>query len=886
MTGGVYPVTAYDSGTVNVTVGSYTASVSYGQTSTSASVASALAANFNAAGGSPVNATANSNTIAFSDRATGSNAYAYSSSTTHSSTFASASFSVTPASGTLNSTDHETAPSLATPWTTTYAYDALDRLRTVNQGVQTRTYVYDDAGRLTSVTTPESGKTDYTYYAHGGVYQRTDARGIVTTYSYDALNRPTTTTYNDNGTPSVTLAYDAGGAAAHALGQLTSMIDGSGSETLTYDNLGRLFSRVKVISGNSYTVGYGYDDMGDLTSLTYPSGRVVTQSYDRIGRMTTIASAGTNYLSGATYNAAGKTLGFTYGNGITAAFTYNDHQQLETLKYSNALTDIFKLTYGYGANNNSQIASITDNVNGNVRSMAYTYDQVGRLKSAQTVDLTSANTWKLEWTYDRYGNRLTQTQTGGTASTPQPQVTVNPANNHIFFNPPPAPEPYDAAGNMTSDGIHTYTYDAENRIKSLDGGGTYAYDGNNIRVQYGNTMYVFSGSKVIAEYTSSGLQKEYVYAGGQLLLSLDVSGTLVYAHMDHLSTRVELDGSQSTVRSFGHFPFGEVWYETGTVNKSKFTTYERDVEVDYAMMRYYHPRLGRFMTSDPISGSTADPQSLNSFSYVMGDPIKLTDALGLCPKPSIPGHCSGIMYPTTWNPNADRKDPSCGINIFCIGGPFHGNPNCVGAECVRTGMAQVSGSSAYADNVGIGGWGYVNGWVCVTTHDSATNTSGGGCTWERIPTPTQGAYNLYSYEARAAGETPLDRLGWLTFQGSRKAWNTAAHGLPAVCGPFGGFFYFHVYGPVNGIVEWDSQDGWSAGGLGEIGPFGGTATAAKNGIHKEGLIFAGPEEGLGAFSTISRTPQVGPYYGFKIPKTNIAAGVGAYVTVKSVADCN
>jgi hypothetical protein len=51
-----------------------------------------------------------------------------------------------------------------------------------------------------------------------------------------------------------------------------------------------------------------------------------------------------------------------------------------------------------------------------------------------------------------------------------------------------------------------------------------------------------------------------------------------YHHPDHLSTRVSTDSTGTVARTFGHYPFGEVWYETGTASKWKFTSYERDSE--------------------------------------------------------------------------------------------------------------------------------------------------------------------------------------------------------------------------------------------------------------------------------------------------------------------
>ena len=63
---------------------------------------------------------------------------------------------------------------------------------------------------------------------------------------------------------------------------------------------------------------------------------------------------------------------------------------------------------------------------------------------------------------------------------------------------------YDASGNMTNDGLNTYTYDAESRIKTMNGSGaTYSYDGAGLRVKKVasgvTTRYIYSGTRVIAE---------------------------------------------------------------------------------------------------------------------------------------------------------------------------------------------------------------------------------------------------------------------------------------------------------------------------------------------------------------------------------------------------
>jgi RHS repeat-associated protein len=358
-----------------------------------------------------------------------------------------------------------------------------------------------------------------------------------------------------------------------------------------------------------------------------------------VGRMTQLGVAGTHldsttsYLTGMNYNSAQLPTGFTYGNGVQASFAYNDHLELSSLSYVSGSNTLLNLTYNYGdanGNNNGQIQGITDS-RGAAFSTTYTYDPFGRLSQAQTNDLTSANTWRLAWGYDRYGNRLSQTLTGGTAAVGQPQLTVDPGTNHISTTG----FTYDANGNAIHDPNGVYTFDASNRMtQSVVGSVTtsYAYDGNNLRVVKGaNTAYIFSGSKVIAEYASGSLTKEYIYSGSKLVAT--VAGSAVtYHHADHLSNRVETDPGGNTARTFGQLPFGESWYETGTADKWKLTSYERDtVEsgLDYAMMRYYGSVYGRFTTTDPLPGNARNPQSLNHYAYVVNDPVNAVDPYGL-----------------------------------------------------------------------------------------------------------------------------------------------------------------------------------------------------------------------------------------------------------------
>lgn len=533
--------------------------------------------------------------------------------------------------------------------------------------MQSRTYTYDGLGRVTSVMTPEAGIVYffYTTAADGlcsgnpaNVCRKTDARGITTTFSYDTMNRLTGKTYSDGTTSAVTYKYDQGGAAAFALGRLTQTIDSSNSEAYTYDAAGRITQVQKTIAGTPYTTSYQYNVAGQVVQISYPSGRIVQQGFDAVGRLCVVASqisgcvaSSTPYATNYSYDAAGNTTGFSYGNNVIATFGYSpDRLQLSSISYAKGSQTLFNLNYIYRqdptncptgpSGNNGQVQCIKDLVEYG-RTLNYTYDALGRLKTAVTDGSAGYPQWGLQWNYDRYGNRLNQTQTAG-----------GPPQNILSFAYPggaqwnrPDGYSFDPAGNMLYDGDNTLAYDAENRMISnsnqYSGTHVYAYDSRRVRVRKctpdcttpaSSTTYVFTGDRLIAEYDSGAPagspSREYIYADGNLLATI-TGGTTVFHH-DHLSVRLNTDSNGNKIGEQGHYPYGEAWYVSGTTTKFLFTSYERDGESanDYAMARFYISRFGRFSSVDPVLGRPNDPQSWNRYAYARNDPINITDPTG------------------------------------------------------------------------------------------------------------------------------------------------------------------------------------------------------------------------------------------------------------------
>jgi len=98
------------------------------------------------------------------------------------------------------------------------------------------------------------------------------------------------------------------------------------------------------------------------------------------------------------------------------------------------------------------------------------------------------------------------------------------------------------------------------------------------------------------------------------------------------------DGEKTEERI--NYPWGgELQFVNNDSNHHKFTGKERDTEtgLDYFGARYYGNSLGRFLTPDwsqvivPIPyADSADPQSLNQYSYVRNIPTSRADPTGHC----------------------------------------------------------------------------------------------------------------------------------------------------------------------------------------------------------------------------------------------------------------
>jgi RHS repeat-associated protein len=549
---------------------------------------------------------------------------------------------------------------------TYYTYDVLDDLTGVSQGVQSRTFVSDSLKRLTSATNPESGTVNYGYDANGNLTSKVDARSITTTIAYDAINRITSKSYNDNPqTPTISYFYDAqtlpAGAPTfsrgYSTGRLIAVTYGSGSEGTYrgYDEMGRVVTQYQSTDSANYLVEATYYANSALHTQTYPAvpgagdRRVVSYTNDPAGRLGSLNSNATTYAPAARVSSIGYAAHNalnteTYGNGLIHAVDYNNRLQPTQIKLgtSGSPTSIVSLGYSYGTtNNNGNVLTHTYSGGGLSYTQSFGYDSLNRLTTSNE---NSGASWSQTNGYDRYGNRWIDLG-GGNQS-----LYFNTSNNRISGGS------YDSAGNLLNDGLHAYSYDAENKIVKVDNVSAYTYNGEGQRVRKlvgENLRFVYGiGGQLIAEFSGStgALQKEYIYGASNLLAtieptSVNANGTR-YTTPDHLgSPRVVTNSAASVLSRHDHMPFGEeigsgvggrtvgMGFGVAEGLRKKFTSHERDSEtgLDYMRARYYSSGQGRLSSSDPLlaSGDSRNPQSWNRYAYVLNNPVRLIDPNGL-----------------------------------------------------------------------------------------------------------------------------------------------------------------------------------------------------------------------------------------------------------------
>ncbi|MFD5056213.1 fibronectin type III domain-containing protein [Streptomyces tendae] len=531
---------------------------------------------------------------------------------------------------------------------TEYTYDLVGNLLTrTDAKSHTTSYTYDDAQHLTGVTDPLDRKVTYGYDADGNRITTKNARGITTTATVDARGLTSGFTHSDD-TPDVAYTYDDAG-------RRTSITDGTGTRTLTYDAAGRIMT-VSAPDDTARTFTYAYDSAGHIASRTFPDGATTTYTYDADGRQKTQTANGATITYG--YDEAGNltTTTLPSGNGYADTRTYDRTGRLASITTADRDSTLASWTLKRdAAGQPTQLDTVR--ADGSRPPQYYGYDDAGRLASwctsATEATGCSEGSALVEYTYDKVGNRATMAKKGRTTTyTYDAADELTRATTGLIRQV----YTYDADGNYTGNGstASTITYDAHNQpIAAVQAGKNYTFvnddQGNRVSTSTDGTLTrtdtwdVNNALPQLATSTdgSGDLIGDYRTDPQGLPQSIHTGSGLSYLHQDPLGSVTALTGADGTLqKQHTYDPFGiatatPVEGVTAPQNPFGFTGQLNDQVLagkQDLRARTYDPATGRFTGRDPIGLRVTDPY-VSAYVYAEAAPTRLTDPSGEDPAP-------------------------------------------------------------------------------------------------------------------------------------------------------------------------------------------------------------------------------------------------------------
>ena len=451
----------------------------------------------------------------------------------------------------------------------------------------------------------------------------------MTNLIFDHAGRHYYTIYNAESvspkpTPDVVFTFDA-------LGRRLTMTEKRGSATarkttFAYDEADRMTSAAFDNDGNGTndeTVSYGYDLGGLRTQVTLPGGLNIVYGYDARGQLVSVDDPD-NAASTLTYDKVGRRKVMTRPNGVTSTHGYDTAGRLLSLLHANGGTTLAQ--YTYTVNGRGDRVTAAENIRKadgsyDAWDIATTYDALARVRQAHTTQ-GGANVRRHQYAFDPAGNRTSETVTIGAGSPTTTNFAYNPGNQITNSG-----YTYDARGNLTNDGVNTYTWDRANRLLS-SAGVTTAYDGLGNRI----TSTVSGATarhlldlqpgltQVLASTTGANVTR-YVGAPGELLAQKDSSANWEWMLADGLGSVRGVVSSAAGVLEHRHFdPFGNLFAGAMSQTDYGFTGEPFDVTTGlvYLRARHYRPANGTFVSRDPFEGTMARPMSRNGYSWVEG----------------------------------------------------------------------------------------------------------------------------------------------------------------------------------------------------------------------------------------------------------------------------
>ena len=574
--------------------------------------------------------------------------------------------------------------------------DGLPLKRTNALG-HTFAYAYDKARRLT-VLTNENGETyRLDYDRTDNLIQETGWDGKITAYGYDAAgqlvqqteygqstdkgrlkDRPETWHIHhfkrnilgqliekqsrkvsgrngqskDEGISRTRFDYDP------ITGNLTKARNQHSSVELAYDELDRLIGETTVHNGQSATVGYRYDPLGNRIRTILPDGRHIDYLYYGSGHLHQISLDG-EVISDIERDKLHREIQRTQGS-ISSLYDYDPMGRLKSQRtvWSGTQTPRGKqnplaggaVSRRYAYDKAGNLIQSADQRSGVLN---YVYDKIERIQEARNNQTGRSETFAFDPAHNILDIPTSTPSPVGEGKTtapisddPKTQVRLKSSANPNLVSGNRLKEyngieyTYDALGNLIyrqlPDGENQYyQYDLENQlvraeIKKPAGNTeiwTYAYDPFGRRLskerqdklawtstEPKRTHFVWDGSRLLQEYTYKG-SYTYIYTDQDSYEPLaqifdnakDGKQYLSYFHTDQVGIPREMTDIHGNLLWYGEYTaWGRlkkderVYRNAHQPFRLQNQYYDEETGLHYNLMRYYEPEAGRFVNQDPI----------------------------------------------------------------------------------------------------------------------------------------------------------------------------------------------------------------------------------------------------------------------------------------------
>jgi RHS repeat-associated protein len=597
--------------------------------------------------------------------------------------------------------DTQYGASLGTSYTSTkfaYTPDGLQK-QIVGPDDAKWSYTYDLFGRKVKATDPDAGTSTTNYDVLDRVVKSTDSRNKSVLTDYDALDRIvgtwagtksdatqlTATTYDtlQKGLPDTSTRYIGGKTGQAYTNTVTEydvlsrptttkldlpttdpFVKAGATATLEFETDYNLDGTVKytkepALGGlPSEIVDYGYNSVGDITSVGGSTGYLLDASYSPLGEPQRLI------LGTASSDDQKK----TYINNIFEEGTGRLTRSYITDQTHGYMPQDLNYTYDQAGN----VTSITDPTNlggtSSPETQCFAYDGHRRLTQAwtpstqkctdqpSTSSLSGPAPYWTNYDYNKAGQRTAETvhkTTGDTKTTycytktDQTHFLTGTTTKNDCTSPEKTYTP-DAAGNTTkrpgTTGTQDLKWSDEGKLSTLTESGKttdylYGADGTLlIRNAQGGERILYAGATELhlRANGTTWAQRHYTAGGQTIALRSNETGTnkLTYLAGDHHGTQslaISGDSTQSvSKRYFTPFgaergkPVGTAWPDDkGFLGK----TNDKTTGLTHVGAREYDPAVAQFISVDPLL-SPEQPQSLNGYAYANNNPVTYSDPTG------------------------------------------------------------------------------------------------------------------------------------------------------------------------------------------------------------------------------------------------------------------